>query len=164
MEKGIETELMRLRPGIIRLAKSFRKAVPIDTSPEDIAQEVLLKLWLAMKDGEEIKNKEAWAATVTKNICVSLYRKQKSHGSRSLDGMDAGTGSEGTGATELEILIQKTMDSIPKGTRMLLRMKASGMSLDGIAAATGRPKTSIKSSISAAKKTIEEKLGKEDLI
>ena len=101
---------------------------------------------------------------MTKNICVSLYRKQKIHGSRSLEGIDAGTVSEGTGATDLEILIQTTMDSIPKGTRMLLRMKASGMSLDGIAAATGRPKTSIKSSISAAKKTIEEKLGKEDLI
>ena len=54
--------------------------------------------------------------------------------------------------SEAERLAIRAFDSLPPGTRRLLQLKATGLSLDEIAAITGRPKGSIKSSISAARK------------
>ena len=50
--------------------------------------------------------------------------------------------------------VSKALETIPSATLFLLRLRAKGLSLDEMAAVTGRPKGSIKSSISAARKQI----------
>ena len=53
----------------------------------------------------------------------------------------------------------KILEGFSAGTRKLLKMKADGMNLDEIAAATGRSKGSVKTSISTARKQMLEALG-----
>ena len=55
---------------------------------------------------------------------------------------------------EVEASVTKALERIPSATLYLLRLRAKGLSLDEIAAVTGRPKGSIKSSISTARKEI----------
>lgn len=49
---------------------------------------------------------------------------------------------------------------LPEGTRYLLKLRARGLSLDEMAAITGRPKGSIKSTLSAARKELMKTLYK----
>ena len=60
--------------------------------------------------------------------------------------------------SETRIIAEKALERLPAGTRRLLQLKATGLSLDEIAIVTGRPKGSIKSSISAARKEMMKSL------
>ncbi|MBP5317366.1 MAG: sigma-70 family RNA polymerase sigma factor, partial [Bacteroidales bacterium] len=51
-------------------------------------------------------------------------------------------------------IVAAALRQIPEGTRQLLQLRTAGMSLDEIAAVTGRSKGSVKSSISAARKQV----------
>ena len=55
-------------------------------------------------------------------------------------------------------IVAAALRQIPEGTRQLLQLRTAGMSLDEIAAVTGRSKGSVKSSISAARKQIVKAL------
>ena len=46
---------------------------------------------------------------------------------------------------------ERALERLPAGTRRLLQLRATGLSLDEIAAMTGRTKGGVKSSISAAR-------------
>ena len=156
MQEKFETAAERVRPRILALAKRFAGAVHLDADPEDIVQEVLLRLWKAMDEGG-VANADAWAVTATKNLCVSLYRKAKNHAPFSAL-TDVFPGGEAASA-QLESRagaerVKAALEQIPSGTRKLLSLKATGLSLDQIASLTGRPKGSIKSSISIARKQI----------
>ena len=154
MEKTLEIELARIRPKVLALAKKFLRASRMDQDPEDVVQDVLLRLWMASQEGIQIRNAEAWAVSATKNSCISIWRKRNGAKSQALpewlpDGNDPSTRIE---LSEAESIAGKAFAKLPTGTRRLLRLKATGLSLDEIAAVTGRPKGSIKSSISAARK------------
>ncbi len=160
MDKTLEIELARIRPKVFALAKKFLHASKMVDDPEDIAQDVLLRLWKASEEGTRIRNAEAWAISITKNLCISLWRKKREGRSQLLpewlpDGDDPSTNIE---LSETRIIAGKTLERLPSGTRRLLQLKATGLSLDEIAIVTGRPKGSIKSSISAARKEMMKSL------
>ena len=74
MEKTFEIELSDVRPKVVALARKFCRASALEADPEDIAQDVLLRLWSSLKGGSPIQNIEAWAVTATKNACISEWR------------------------------------------------------------------------------------------
>ena len=160
MEKKIETELSSARPKVLALTERFFRASKMQGDPEDIVQDVLLRLWAALHGGQEIRSVEAWAVACTKNACVSALRKSRTH--KFLPLFDTlpynDSASAPLEAAEAGARLNGLLESIPAGTRQLLRLRAAGMSLDEIAAATGRPKGSVKSSISAARKVIMKNL------
>lgn len=92
----------------------------------------------------------------TKNCCVSFWRKARKETILPL--RDEFVASHtATGRIEEEeavASVSKALETIPSATLYLLRLRAKGLSLDEMAAVTGRPKGSIKSSISAARKEI----------
>ena len=119
-------------------------------------QDVLLRFWEAKRDGVQIRNAEAWAISTTKNCCISLWRKKDPVRSGVYpqwlsDGKDASTLIE---QSEAEMIAEKALERLPAGTRRLLQLRASGLSLDEIAAITGRTKGGVKSSISAARQEL----------
>jgi DNA-directed RNA polymerase specialized sigma subunit, sigma24 homolog len=61
-------------------------------------------------------------------------------------------------SAEAERIADIALELLSAGTRRLLELRATGLSLDEIAAVTGRPKGSIKSSISAARKELMKNL------
>ena len=156
MEERLEIELAEVRPKVLALARKFFRASRLVTDPEDVAQDVLLRLWEARHKGTEILNVEAWSVTATKNCCISLWRKARKEVMLPLsDNHVAGFSPSGRiEESELEASAAKALEKIPSGTLRLLRLRAKGLSLDEMAAVTGRPKGSVKSSISAARKEL----------
>ena len=163
MDKKLEIELAEIRPKVLATARRFFRASRMEGDPEDVVQDVLLRLWEARRKGAQIRNAESWAVASAKNCCISLWRKKGRSGSRVLpewlpDGSDASIRIE---QSQAESLARRSFEQLPAGTRRLLQLRATGLSLDEIAVVTGRPKGSIKSSISAARKEMIKTLNKQ---
>ena len=156
MDKTLEIELAQIRPKVLSTAQRFFRVSGLDGDPEDVVQDVLLRLWEARCRGDEIRNAEAWSIAITKNCCVSLWRKARKETILPLrDDLVPGYAAAGRiEKEEAEASVSKALERIPSATLYLLRLRAKGLSLDEIAAVTGRPKSSIKSSISTARKEI----------
>ncbi len=162
MEKTFEIELSEVRPKVVALARKFCRASALTADPEDIAQDVLLRLWTSLKGGSPIQNIEAWAVTATKNACISEWRKKSIQAVSGLSIKGSLHAADNASAkieeSEYQKRARKILESFSVGTQKLLKMKAEGMSLDEIAAATGRSKGSVKTSISTARKQMLEAL------
>ncbi len=156
MEASFETELAALRPKVLALARKFIRASGLRADAEDIAQDVLVRLWTARAEGAEIRSPEAWVTRAAKNLCVSLWRKARGQGVAPLPESlpAAGTAASPLEEQESRRCLDRALTGIPTTTRQLLQLRAAGMSLDEIAAVTDRPKGSIKTAISAARKQI----------
>lgn len=176
MGNSIDIELSQLRPKVLALTRKFFRSAHLASDPEDIVQDVLLNLWRAKQNGTEIKNAEAWAVRATKNACISAWRKKSATAfSRlaspsangnpddkhrpSYDVVSDSSVLDRIRESEASAILQRTLEGFSDGTRKLLMLRASGLSLDEISAITGRSKGSVKSSISAARKTLIQSLG-----
>ena len=156
MDKTLEIELAQIRPKVLSTAQRFFRVTGLDGDPEDVVQDVLLRLWVARRDGVQIRSVEAWAVSTTKNTCITLWRKKGPVRSgvfpESLsDGKDASSLIE---QSEAETMADQALEQLPAGTRRLLQLRATGLSLDEIAAITGRTKGGVKTSISAARQEL----------
>ena len=58
------------------LARCFSRATDMAIDEEDIVQEALLAFWNLSEKGYPVRNTEALLVKITKNICVSHYRKR----------------------------------------------------------------------------------------
>lgn len=153
----------RLRGKLEALARRFTLTAGIGDEPEDIVQEALVTLWELSEKGYPIQNAEALAVRLVKNRCVDHYRKRKVFFSPLEEGLQAGNPPV-TGRLEDEEneRIRKHLYGMLSETqRTFLAMRNEyDLSLDEIAAATGRPKNSIKSSLSSARRQLLEELKK----
>lgn len=161
-ETEFEHIAARLRPVVMAVAGRFFSVLGMDGEAEDVAQDVMFKLWKERNRLGEIQNLEGWAVRIAKNGCVSRLRELRRYDIRRIDGYEF-TGGEpatkGIDDEEQQALLARLMGSLPKATRRILYMRnVEGMTLDEIATVCGRPKTSIKSSITTAKKNILKQL------
>lgn len=157
MERTIETELAEVRSKVLAIALRFFRISRLDGDPEDVVQDVLLRLWEKRRDGVQIRNLEAWAVATTKNSCISLWRKKSLARSGDCPAEWIPDGSEASSRleqSEAGRMARKTLEQLPAGTLRLLQLRATGLSLDEIAAITGRTKGGVKTSISAARKEL----------
>lgn len=163
MEEGLEIELTQVRPKVLALARKFFRASGLDADPEDVAQDVLLRLWEARRDGAPIRSAEAWSVATTRNCCVSLWRKSRAvklaQMPESLPAQD--DASQRLVLSEAELSARRALERFSAGTRRLLELRATGLSLDELSALTGRSKGSIKSSISQARKEMIKAMNEE---
>ena len=163
MEKG-EFEILatRVRAKLLALARDF--ALPSGIEPDDVVQEALVSLWELADSGYPIKDAEAMAVKMTKNICVGHYRKARVE-------MQPLTHDNYTGGFEATLLTDKedlkrirkeVYGALTTTQREYLHLRNDeGLSLDEIASATGKPKTSIKSTLSKARKQMLDLLNKQ---
>lgn len=154
MKRSLDIELAEVRPKVLALARRFFRASGLAGDPEDVVQDVLVRLWEVRQSGKEIRNVEAWAVATARNCCVSLWRKSRKGFTLPLreEEMAGYTPTGSMEEKEAMETVKKALESIPAATRLLLQLRAKGLSLDEMAAVTGRPKGSLKSSISAARK------------
>ena len=109
------------------------------------------------------RREKALAIKITKNICVSRYRKRKLEtaplkGDSFPGGPSAEERVEATDNTRVKKMLY---DRLSGSQREFMTLRNDeGMSLDEIAKATGRPKSSIKVSISNSRKKMMEQLKK----
>ena len=151
----------RIRQKLLMLAGKFSDATRQSVEAEDIVQESLVALWRLSESGYPIRDAEALAVKIVKNTCVAHYRKRRIV-AQSIGGADFGGGMSASALTDDEDMAKIEMQlfgSLTPSQQMLLKMRnEDGLSLDEISAVTGKPKASVKTTISIARKQMLEQL------
>ena len=153
----------RIRGKLIAMARRFNRVSGCDCDVEDIVQDALVTLWQLSEKGYPIQDAERLAVKITKTCCVERYRRQHIR-FEPMDDQPVPGGFSATARTEaqdIETIRSIVLKDLTASQRHLLRLRnEEGLSLDEIAATTGRPKGSIKVALSSARKKMMEKLNK----
>ena len=137
-----------------------RKLTDEPEDAEDAVQEVLLKLWNKRLELEQYRSIEAFAMTLTHNICIDMWRCKRND-TLSLDIVQAASPT-GTPERLLEIkdeirLMHEIIDSLPNLQRTIMRMKdIEEYETEEIADITGCNPEAIRSNLSRARKKVRE--------
>lgn len=161
--KEFEHISLGMRRDLVALAARFLRATGGPEEGEDIVQEALTVLWELSERGYPIRDPKALAVKVTKNICVSRYRKRKIETCRLEDfSFPGGTSAEERLEAADNTRIKKAVyNGLSKSEAEIMTLKTErDLTLDEIAKETGRPKASVKVMISNARKKMREKLNK----
>ena len=152
-KEDFEILSIRLRPKLLSLTRNF--ALSSEIEADDMVQEALIALWELVEQNYPMRDAEALAIKITKNICVSHYRKVHLD-TQSLIHDNYVGGTEATVLTDRDDLraIRKSIyTSLTKTQREYLHLRNDeGKTLDEIAEITGKPKRSIKTTLSSARK------------
>ena len=161
---SVEMELKEFKITVLPLrAKLLNYARKLNDEPEDAedaVQEVLLKLWNKRLELEQYRSIEAFAMTLTHNICIDMWRCKRND-TLSLDIVQAASPT-GTPERLLEIkdeirLMHEIIDSLPNLQRTIMRMKdIEGYETDEIAEITGCGPEAIRSNLSRARKKVRD--------
>ena len=156
------SESIRLR--LQALAGRFIAKTGIADEAQDIAQEALITLWKLDSRGYPIRDAEALAVKITKNLAVARYRRRKDNvlpvGSIEIEGGTPATSL--TDSKDNEIIRNELYSSLTPTQRRYLELRNGlGLSLDEIAELTGSPKSSIKTTISTARRQMLEQINKQ---
>ena len=163
MEKEkLELLLRKIRGQLLGIVRSF--ALPTGVEAEDVVQETQIALWELAEKGYPIRDAEALAIKIAKNICVAHHRKAHLE-------LQALTHDNYIGGTEATVLTdradlrqiqQRLYSTLTPTQREYLHLRnEEGLSLDEMAQATGKPKTSIKSTLSQARKQMLDLIKKQ---
>ena len=153
----------RIRGKLISLVRRFNRATGHDGETEDIVQDALVTLWQLWKKDYPIRDAEALAVKITKTRCVERYRRQHIRYEPLTDQMVSGSypASSGTERMDIETIRNIVQKELTVSQKELLSLRnENGLSLDEIAAVTGRPKSSIKVTLSTARRQMMDKLKK----
>lgn len=143
------------------LAVRFGKAADLAIDEDDVVQEALLALWNLSEKGYPVRNAEALLVKITKNICVSHYRKKRID-TEPLAGDSFAGGESASGLTDrqdAEKLRERLYSRLTASELELTRMREErGCTLDEMSAETGRSRNVIKSMLSKARHKMKEYL------
>ena len=153
----------RIRGKLIALARRFNRAAGCYGDAEDIVQDALVTLWQLSGRDYPIRDAEALAVKITKTRCVESYRRQhirfESLADRPLaSSLSASAGTEKMDIETVRSIVQRTLSDSQR--KLLALRNENGLSLDEIAAVTGRPKSSVKVTLSTARRSMMEQLKK----
>lgn len=155
--KEFENISETLRPKLHNIASKFLRVSDASIEADDIVLETLVALWQFTCRESNIKNIEVLSVKIAKNICVAHYRKRQPQ-LQPLAGDDYEGGDSPTyGIEEAEIydLKRRLYSTLSSTQQIYLKLRdEEGLSLDEIAALSGKPKTSIKTTISAARRQL----------
>jgi RNA polymerase sigma-70 factor (ECF subfamily) len=161
--QDFDTFTLKVRKKLLALVWRYKAGSDMDDDPEDIVQEALITLWRLITEGYPIRDPEAIAVKITKNLAAASIRNQKID-SVSITDIDV---EGGTSATELtdeqdrQTIRTELYKSLSSTQVHYLELRNElGLSLDDIAKMTGKPKTSIKTTISSARKQLLEQIKK----
>lgn len=152
-----------IRGKLTAMVRRFNRVARWDGEEEDVVQDALLTLWQLSAGGYPIRDAEALAVTITKACCVERYRRQHLRCEPLPDFPLAGSDSAASGTDRMDVQTIRSIlqRGLSESQRKLLSLRLEeGLSLDQMAAATGRPKSSIKVTLSAARKKMMEQFKK----
>ena len=160
-QQEFENIYISIKGDLIGLARQFCRSASIDLDAEDVVQEALIAFWELAERDYPMPNPRALLVLITKNICISRYRKKKLQ-TEPISGDDFHGGESASRAVEMadeQIIKQRLYDTLTRTERLYMLMKAErGMSLDEMVQETGGTRASVKVALSKAKKKMEEQL------
>ena len=130
---------------------------------EDTSQEILLKLWQQRQKIQEIKNLEAYAMTLTKNLC---YDRLKSKSSENISLTNAKYEAENYISLQKQVenndmmeKVQLIINQLSDQQRMVMQLRdIEQYEFSEIEKITGIKETTLRVILSRARKTVREKL------
>ena len=148
-----EHTLLGMRPKLMRIATDFFHN---EENAEDIVQEVYVRmLKRSWQQGDDLEN---LLVRATKNLCVSVWRRQKLRETEQLEGIPE---PEAHHMADTSLIQQERRESLevailrlPPSEQRLIRMKGDDLSLDEISTQTGIPKRTISVMLSTARKKL----------
>ena len=150
-----------LKPRMTTLVRKFLLATGSKAEIEDIVQESFITLWKLKESGYEIRNMNALATKIVKVVCVSHYRRQKlkTVGIEEMELVGNHFATDDIDKTDNDLILKKQLDCLSRTEKAYLYMRNSqGLSLDEISGITGRPKNSIKTTLSIARRKMIAKM------
>lgn len=155
--KEFKTVVLPLRDNLLRYARQLTHHVE---DAEDAVQETLIRLWNRRDELEQYQSIDAFATTLTRNICIDMWRSRRA----TVDFADAFAEqmTDETPEQLLEIedemrLMHDIIDMLPTLQRTILRMKdVEAYETDEIAAITGCTPEAIRKNLSRARKRVRE--------
>ena len=164
-QQEFEHIYISIRGDLMGLAKKFCRSASIDLDAEDVVQEALIAFWELAERDYPMPNPKALLVLITKNICISRYRKKKLE-TKPISGDDFLGGESASMTVEMadeQIIKQRLYDTLTRTERLYMLMKTDqGMSLDEMVQETGGTRASIKVALSKARRKMEEQLKRMD--
>lgn len=163
-EKEFHILIAREWERLVALAAQFLHASGMKGEAEDIAQEAVAKLWELSQKGYPIRDARALAVRLTKNLCVERWRMKQRVTFQPLTGDDFEGGPSAESVVDEQdnnLIRDQLYSSLSETQRRLLTLRSDyELSLDEIALATGKPKGSVKATLSQARKQLLEEIKK----
>ena len=140
--------------------KLLRFAIRIleDTeSAKDVVQDVFLKLWLMRDKLSNYRNLEAYAMTMTRNLCIDLLRRTRpvplnESFSAELDDPEAGIEARDTGSRVMQIV-----SKLPEQQRTVIHLKdIEGYSTGEVMDILGINANTLRVNLSRARKKVRD--------
>ena len=147
-----EHKLIRMRPQMMRVAMDFFHN---EEDAMDVVQEVYVRM---LKRGwQQGDNVEALSIRATKNLCVSVWRRQRLREAEPLESVPESTGDDSADgpmlSEEQQAEIENAIQKLPPSEQKLIRMRHQDeMTMEEIAQETGMTRRSASTIISSAKK------------
>ena len=164
-QQEFEHIYISIRGNLMGIAKQFCRSASIDLDAEDVVQEALIAFWELAERDYPMPNPKALLVLITKNICISRYRKKKLE-TKPISGDDFLGGESASRTVEMadeQTVKQRLYDTLTRTERLYMLMKTDqGMSLDEMVQETGGTRASIKVALSKARRKMEEKLKRMD--
>jgi RNA polymerase sigma factor (sigma-70 family) len=130
-----------------------------EETAEDIAQETLMRLWLLRNRIDLQTNIEPLAVRMAKNLCVSIWRKQKVRQGKALQ-VDFPASEDTLRNMELKEDVKRLYEAIehlnPAEQRLFRMRHEAEMDIQQISIATGIGVRSISAMLSTAKRKLIE--------
>ena len=129
---------------------------------EDVVQEIFIKLWNMREKLNDYRSIDALAATMTRNHCIDLLRKQKNEFKGEIDfnnysNLTANSPFENMVLKETGMIIEGIIEKMPENIRTVLLLNdIDGKSYEEIAAVTGHNINTLRVNISRARKLIRD--------
>ena len=152
-------EVFPLKNKIFRFAKRLMKT---DVEAEDITQEVFIKLWHEKKELQHYNRIEAFAMTVTKNLCLDKLKSSRyTTTTVDVDGRDlinpGDTPQIRAEKTDHKALMNQVIDRLPEQQKMIIHLREiEEYEFEEIVSITGLNINVVRINLSRARKTIKE--------
>lgn len=162
-QRDFEHIYTSIKSDLIRLANRFCKSASIDLDAEDVVQEAMIAFWELAENGYPMPNPKGLLVKITKNICISRYRKRKIETEQIAGDVFTGgeSASRGVETMDERIIKQKLYETLTRTERLYMLMKTEdGLSLDEMVQNSGGTRASVKVALSKAKKKLVEQLKK----
>ena len=148
-----EYKLLSVRPAMIRIAADFFHD---REDAEDVVQEVCVRM--LERGWHEGDNVEALAVRATKNLCVSIWKRQKLRKEDSIDAARTQASEASADERMLHAERQQLLDDailrLPPTEQKLIRLRQQELTTSEISQQTGIPPRSVSVMLCTAKKRL----------
>lgn len=150
--------VLRLRPTFRQVGLAFFHN---EEEAEDVAQEVLLRLWLLRDSLPEDGSLQALAIRIAKNVCISQWRRQRLRAAMPIEAVGAPADSTQADTPleeqEGEHLLAEAIGRLtPSQRRLFLLRQTEDMDIGQMARLTGMKPRSVSAKLSEARRRLHD--------